>query len=245
MSSKIGDFSTKPLVVLGCTHLGAKTADYKMAQKYVAYAKETKAAVLMLGDNFECAVPKKGAMMFEQDLTPQEQLEKGIDLYAPIAKQVIGACSSNHSARAYKEAGLDMDRIMADRLGYLKVYNQHRGYTAIKVGNQQYRIAYAHGTGFGSNSFGNGMTLLKAFPMSDIVCTSHTHEMATVKKGFFDHDKDGKRVFRDITLINTGSLLDCPKYADEAGYAPQPKGFAIAYLGMKHREVSVNVSGII
>ena len=235
----------KPLVVLGCLHSGAKTADHEMAKRYINFAKTSKAAVLILGDNFECAVPKKGHMMFEQDLTPQEQLEEVMELYAPIAKQVIGACSSNHSARAYKEAGLDMDRIMADKLGYLPRYTQHRGYTVLKASKQQYRIAYAHGTGFGSNSFGNGMTLLKAYPNSDIVCTSHTHELATVKKGFFDFDNGGKRVFKDITLINTGSLLDCPKYADEAGYAPQPKGFAIAWLGEKERSVEVDVSGII
>lgn len=234
----------KPLVVFGCVHIGANTADLKMAKKYVDYARKTNAHVLMLGDNFECALPHKGAMMFEQNLPPQEQLEYGIKLFAPIAKQIIGACSSNHSARAYKVAGLDMDRVMADKLGYIDKYNHHRGFTSLQAGKIRYKLAYAHGTGFGSNSFGNGLTLLKAFPSAELICTSHTHEMATVKKGFFDYD-GSKRVFHDITLVNTGSLLDCPSYADEAGYAPQPKGFAIVHLGTSERSISVDVSGAI
>lgn len=234
----------KPVVVFGCCHIGANTADLKMAKKYVDFARKTNAHVFLLGDNFECALPHKQSMMFEQNLNPQDQLEYGIELLAPIAKQVVGACSSNHSARAYKVAGIDMDRVMADKLGYLDKYNVHRGFTSIVAGKQRYKVAYSHGTGFGSNSFGNGMTLLKAFPGAEIVLNSHTHEMATVKKGFFDFVGE-KRVFKDITLVNTGSLLDCPKYADEAGYSPQPKGFAIVHLGTDERSISVDVSGII
>lgn len=234
----------KPLVVFGCIHVGSNSADLKMASKYAAYAKKTNAHVLLLGDNFECALPHKGHMLFEQNMNPQDQLEYGIKLFAPIAKQVIGACSSNHSARAYKVAGLDMDRVMADKLGYLDKYNQHRGFTSVLAGKIRYKLAYAHGTGFGSNSFGNGTQLLKSYPSADLVCTSHTHEMATVKKGFFDY-VGSKRVFRDVTLVNTGSLMDCPVYADEANYSPQPKGFAIVSLGTSVRSISVDVSGVI
>ncbi len=47
----------------------------------------------------------------------------------------------------------------------------------------------------------------------------------------------------EVTFIITGSLLDYPVYADQAGYSPQPKGFAIAWLNPREKHVSVDVSG--
>lgn len=213
-----------------------------MAKRYVDFCKRRDALVLLLADNHECAVPRKGHMMLDQNLTPQEQLDYGCELFWPIRKQVIGACTGNHAARALKDSGLEMDKIMADRLGYSKNYFPWQGFVSAKVGKKTYKIAFKHGNGSGSDTFRNAKTLSRAFPTADICATSHTHQLAHTQAGFWDV-KEGRRVGHWVHLISTGSLLNFPNYADQAYYAPQPKGFAISYLYPDEHRVDVDTSG--
>lgn len=233
-----------PLVIFGCVHIGHRNADLDMAKRYVTWAKNTGAHCLLLSDNFENAVPQKAHMMFDQNLDPQEQLDFGEELYRPIAKQIIGLVQGNHSNRTRKEAGIDMDREMAIRLGIKSKYSPNQGFVSVKAGKNHYSIAFRHGAGMGSNTFGNCIGLMRTFPTADICAASHTHETAATTRGFWDVVK-GKRVQREVTLINTGSLMDYPRYADQAYYSPNKKGFAIAWLGKNNKEVIVDVSGVI
>lgn len=234
----------RPLVVFGCCHIGAKTADMKMLDRYIKFVKRTNAYALLLADNHECAVPRKGEMMMEQDLTPQEQLDYGIEAFSPIAKNIVGACTGNHANRAYKGAGLEMDKIMADRLGYRACYFTWQGLVSVKPGNLTYKISFKHGTGAGSDDFRNARELLKSFPMSDICCSSHTHRLSSGWGGYFDVN-GRERSVHPVSFISTGSLLDYPRYADEAGYQPQRKGFAILWIGKDRREIIPDTSGAI
>lgn len=232
----------QPVVFFGCVHIGHKDADLDMAKRYVEFAKEYNAHALLLSDNFENAVPRKGHMMFDQRLDPEEQIDYGEELFKPIAKQIQGLVQGNHSNRTRHEAGLDMDRQLAIRLGIRHRYFPNQGFTVLKAGQQKYSVAFRHGTGFGSNTFGNAISLMRTFPSADICAASHTHEVAVSTKGFWDVH-GGKRKQRVVTLVNTGSMLNYPRYADEAYYAPNKKGFAIAWLGKKSKEVIVDASG--
>lgn len=234
----------KPIVFFGCVHIGHEDADLKMAQEYVKFVQEENAYAILLADNHEFALPHKKDMMFAQNMTPQKQYEYGLDLFKPIAKNIVGACTGNHTGRAMKVAGLDADKVMAERLGYLDKYYPHQGFVSVQVGKNEYSIAFKHGTGVGSNTFGNCRALLRNYPTADICASSHTHQMTTLTEGKWDIQK-GKRVFREITYIVTGSLLNYPTYADEAGYSPQPKGFVIAWLNPGERKVVVDVSGVL
>ena len=233
-----------PLVLFGCVHIGHKNADMDMAKRYVEWAQKNKAYALLLSDNFENAIPQKAHMMFDQVIDPQDQIDYGEELFKPIRKQIMGLVQGNHSNRTRKEAGLDMDRELAIRLGIRQRYSPNQGFVALKAGKNHYSIAFRHGSGVGSNTFGNCINLMRAFPTADICAASHTHETATTTRGFWDVVK-GKRIKRDVTLINTGSLMDYPRYADQAYYSPNKKGFAIAWLGKQEKEVIVDVSGVI
>ncbi len=214
-----------------------------MAKRYVDFVKKNNGLALILSDTQECAVPRKAHMMFEQNLTPQEQMEQSIELFRPIADRIVGACTGNHANRAYKEAGLEIDRTMAMVLGYLKKYSTFQGFVTVKVGKQEYRIAFKHGNNGGVDVFKNCKALLSAYPMADICAASHTHILASMQSASWRFDNKGNRLMHKITYINTGSLLDYPRYADEAGYQPQPKGFAIAWLYPNEYRVDVDVTG--
>jgi hypothetical protein len=215
-----------------------------MAKRYVDFVKQTDGLALLLADNHECAIPanKRPYMMLEQNMTPQEQYEYGLELFRPIARNIIGACTGNHAGRAQQAAGIDLDRTMADRLGYLNRYHPWQGFVGARVGKVEYKIAFKHGQGAGSNTFQNCVQLARSYPSADICAASHTHELATTKRGFWDITKRQRKV-HEVTYISTGSLLDYPTYADEAGYSPQVKGFAIAWLHPEEIHVEVDTSG--
>jgi hypothetical protein len=213
-----------------------------MAQRYVDWVKKNDAYALLLADNHECALPHKGHMMFDQNKTPQEQYEYGLELFAPIAKQIVGACTGNHAGRAQKVAGIDFDRIMAERLGYLARYRVWDGLISVRVEKMEYKIAFTHGKEVGANTFGNCLNMMRKYPSADICATSHTHRMAHASDAFWDVEKTSRRA-HPVEWISTGSLLNFPRYADEAGYRPQKKGFAIAWLSGGQRDVYVDTSG--
>lgn len=233
-----------PLVLFGCVHIGHRNADVDMARRYVEWAKRNQAYALLLSDNFENAVPQKAHMMFDQIMDPEAQLDCGEELFRPIAKQIMGLVQGNHSNRTRKESGIDMDRELAIRLGIRQRYFPNQGFVVLKAGKQRYSVAFRHGTGTGSNTFGNCVGLLRAFPSADICAASHTHETASSTKGFWDV-VNGRRAQRTVTLVNTGSLMDYPRYADQAYYSPNKKGFAIAWLSKKEKQIIVDTSGVI
>lgn len=213
-----------------------------LAQRYVDFVKKHDGYALLLADNQECAVPRKAWMMFEQDKTPQEQLDYGIKLFGPIAKNIVGACTGNHANRAYHDAGLEMDRTMAQTLGYEKCFFPFQGFVRLRVGKVTYKIAFKHGSNAGADIFRNCKQLLTNFPTADICATSHTHVLATTQVGHWTFEGE-RRKLKHVTFVSTGSLLNYPRYADEAGYQPQPKGFAILWLHPESYGVHVDVSG--
>ena len=108
----------KRLVLVGCVHSGSKAADIKDFKRYVRLARDPDTFLLILGDLFENAIPARGeGMMFEQKLTPDEQIDEIADILKPVAHKIIGACTSNHSRRTAKEVGIDMDGQLYKRLG--------------------------------------------------------------------------------------------------------------------------------
>lgn len=234
--------SKVPLVVFGCAHIGAKTADLKMLDSYIDAVNKYDGFALLLSDNFENAIATKPGMMFDQVMTPEEQLDYGVKVFGRIKDKIIGACSGNHTSRTRKQTSLDMDKIMAQKLGYEDNYFPYQGFVSLKVGKVRYRIAFKHGHGQGSNSFGNAINLHRAYPDADICCSSHTHTNGATTKGRWTINSRGGRALHNITLVNTGCLLDYPRYGDEAYYQPQPKGFTTLWLDREKYEVIPDIT---
>lgn len=215
-----------------------------MAKRYVDFVRRADGFALLLADNHECAVPRKAHMMFEQDMTPQEQLDYSVELFKPIAKNIKGAVTGNHAWRAYHDAGLELDKEMMARLGLAHRYYRFQGQIELPVGNQNYRIVFAHGNNIGSNVFRNCEKLNYQYPTADILAASHAHVLAHRPDQFRDFDKKtGRPILRDVDYISTGSLLDTPLYAEIAMYKPQRKGFAVAWLDAKEKHAFVDTSG--
>lgn len=215
----------------------------KMAKEYVDFVRQSDGYALLLADNHECAVPRKAHMMFEQDLTPQEQLDYSVELYSPIKRNIKGAVTGNHAWRAYHDAGIELDKEMMARMGILHHYYRIQGQIELSIGKCNYRFVFSHGNNIGSNVFRNCDKLNYQYPTTDIVAASHAHIMAHTSTQFRDFDKKGRPVLHKVDYITTGSLLDQPLYGEIALYKPQPKGFSVAWLHPTEQLVFVDTSG--
>lgn len=230
----------KPIVFFGCLHIGAKTTDLELGKKYVDLVRKHDGFAVLLADNHECAVPRKAHMMFEQDLTPQEQLDYSVEFYKPIKHNIIGAVTGNHAWRAYHDSGLEMDKEMMARLGRSGYYYRIKGAIEIHYGSQKYRIVFAHGNNSNNDIFRNCKILNAEYPTADIFVASHTHYLSYLPTTSRDFDGKGNSVLRDVSYISTGSMLNTPLYAEIAGYRPQPKGFAVAWIYPNEYRVDVD-----
>lgn len=213
-----------------------------MAHAYVDFIRKYDGFCLLLGDNEEMGVPKKAHMMFEQSMIPQEQLDYAVELFQPIKRNIKGAVTSNHSWRAYHDAGLMVDKEMMSRLGIMHHYYGFQGVVDLRHGTQTYRIVFAHGNSAGKNVFANCEKMEINYPGADMYATSHTHVLACRPKAI--HQYNGSKVYlKNYYHVSTGATLNYPLYASEALYQPQVKGFAIAWLYPSEHRIDVDVNG--
>lgn len=230
-----------PIVLIGCLHLGSKSHDAKLAEGYRNYIlKNRKAKVILLGDLMECSIPgHKPETMWGQDRTPQEQYNDALEYIRPFKARVVGACTSNHSARIRKATSIDLDAQLAQALGYEDVYKGVGGVTKVKVGRQEYKVAIAHGRASGMDPWRDAKQLLSVYPYVDMVALSHKHRMVWEWFGHLDNDNNLKKV----AFVRTGATLTYARYAQEAMYTPNIPGFSIVWLGEKERSIRPDTSG--
>lgn len=230
---------TKHLVMFGCAHSGSRAADIRDLQPYLDLLKDPNYFGIGLGDWFENAIPSRGkGMMFEQSLTPDEQIDEIARMIRPVKHKFIAACTSNHSYRTYQDVGIDMDHRLWKELGVRHIYKGLEG-TVIFNGK---RIAFAHGLGHGTNEWGDARKLLAIYPTVDIVALSHRHEMAIKWFGNFEVDRRGTKQERFILFARTGGLMNWAKYARKEIYTPQKRGFTILTVH-GNGEISADTNG--
>lgn len=234
----------KPLLFLGCMHIGFEYADMNYTKKALKWARKSRAGIFVLSDNMEFALPHKGKMMFCQVMPPEKQIESCLKLLGEYKDLIVAGTTGNHVNRAYDVAGVDVDKMIFDKLGLLDKYHAEHGMVDIKSGKQHYKVSFSHGTGVGSDTFRNCKKLLRNYPTSDICVSSHTHKGAHSSEAFFDFDKKGDRFVHKVEFISTGSNLNYPKYAGRELYSPQPKCYVRAWLNAKDHEIKVDTSGI-
>lgn len=233
--------SMKKLVLIGCVHVGMKSANLQWFKDYVGMAKDKDTSLLLLGDLFENAIPSRGeGMVFEQNLTPDEQIDTVAEILSPVKNKIIGCVTSNHSERTYKEVGINMDKRLLRELGLKdSLYKGQQGVVPF-AGKL---IAFTHGAGSGSNSWGDAKKMLQMYPQADIIALSHKHELTQTWVGNFSLSSNGSRTPKFVPLVRTGSLMEYPRYAQRELYSPQKPGFAVIEF-LNDGKLSIDTNGL-
>lgn len=220
------------IVPLGCIHWGHRAAMLDYAQGFVDYILHTPDTyTILMGDLVENVLPgttqKHLGSMWEQKMTPEEQIESSIKMFGPLAKagKILGAVEGNHSMRSWYAAGISPEREIIHELGLNKIFTGLDGLMELTIGEQTYVLNYMHGTGGTSTSaevLKKIRQMRERFAGADIYLRGHHHMKVAADEKFFDA-RTGK--LKKVFYVGTGSFLGyLGSYAQRSEYRPVSPG---------------------
>jgi hypothetical protein len=164
-----------------CWHVGAKQSSIKFIEKVVKEIQEDPyAAVIYMGDAGECVTKFSKGNIYEQTLSPGDQLRVAAELMGPIKDKMLFGIRGNHGNRIDRETGVGWDEMLCARVGipYLGVSALsnidlflNRTHTASLVVYTHHGSASAIGPGGKMTAGHKPEQLVEA----DIALTAHTH----------------------------------------------------------------------
>jgi len=222
------------LIGFGDLHYGAPSCDVEKIKDKVKAIKKHGTAVIGMGDWLENANRYSvGAGVYEQTMTPMQQMDEICKLVEPIKSQIMVLIDGNHEFRTWKECGFKPMQIIAERLGI--PYAGFEAFVRMKVKKFTYTVYATHG----STSSRFPWTRMKALEDimrnvdADITFMGHTHDKLAHEmayKGITDKKKYG---------VLTGSFLkDDPfGYAAMKNLPPVKTGIIVLTLSGDHWDV--------
>lgn len=217
------------ILVLGDLHVGAKTFNSDLFEKWLKDAKnyckhskrKGKGYILLNGDLCDFARASQDA--WGSTMSATEQIDYVVEALEPFKDNIIGSTVSNHESRAYKEFNLDVGQEIANRLNI--PYGDDLFYDLEYSKGEYKRVFAKHGTRFSKSyllfmrNFISDMNNIEA----DIYVTGHSHFLGSQT-----------RIVRTMNGINkkhyvvNGCFIDyLGSYAQKAGYDLRLAGYPV------------------
>lgn len=162
-----------PLV---CFHLGAPQSDGKFIHSLLKRIKEDpNARWIYMGDLGECVTLSSKGDVYTQTLSPQGQMDLGVELLTPIKDKGLFGVKGNHGNRIYKETGLEFDQNLCARIGI--PYLGTASFVNLVVNRSSYDLYVHHGIDSGVSATAK---IRKAeqfgeYIDADAILTAHSH----------------------------------------------------------------------
>lgn len=191
--------------------------------------------ILLMGDLIECAIKgSPGSAVFEQTMTPEQQIEKIIEYFEPYKDLIDGVVIGNHEMRAHKETGIDLMKYFCRALGIEDKYLGYQGVVGFSWNGRCYLFSMWHGHGGGS-SVGGAMAKVKRQQQSifaDVYLMGHFHRLdADVSEMRMPNPSTKTiRIVKQYYVLTGSALKWEESYAEQAGLPPSPCGFPIIKL---------------
>lgn len=129
-------------------HLGSKKCDYKAIQERIKKVQEDKNTyAIIVGDVINNSTRGSVGDVYEEPLSPMQQINLGIETFRPIKDKILGIVSGNHERRSYKTDGIDLLYFLASELGIEDRYDPIGVLCFIRVGEWHQHIYRSNGKG--------------------------------------------------------------------------------------------------
>ena len=226
------------LVGYGDLHIGAETFNEKKAKEVRDYIKDTGAFWVGMGDFVENATKRSvGAGVYQQLLTPKEQIAYLRDFLKPIASQCIGFVKGNHEERTYKDSGVDIADIVCYELGM--PYCNWECFGSVIGDKKAYKFYAVHS--YMSNKTGGlainatERDIEKMFGNFQIIMRGHTHKNIVHIMNYFEIDsRNNTVIIRPRVHLITGHYLErANSYAAARPMRGDPPGTIALELDMQ------------
>jgi hypothetical protein len=219
---------------LGDWHIGHENCDLHFIEQQINAipAGDTRHRILLMGDLLDIGIKTAiGGSVYDQRMTLDESINYTFNILSLRAKQIDGIVEGNHEWRLYKECGIDITKLIADRLGV--PYLKHSGVITYAFNKRAYNINMFHGKVGGSIE--NALRAVKAMAnkvFADVYLMAHCHHCAATHRQFKVVDsRNGKVVECTQHFVLTGHSLDYDdSYADQMNLEISTKGFPTIIL---------------
>jgi len=220
------DRSSVTINVLSDLHIGNPLSDERRIERYIQYVRESGNFLLLNGDLIECVTRTSKGDIYHLSITsPDAQVDRVVELLAPVKDQILCITSGNHDLRS---EGHDYSREIAYRLGV-----PHSPISALcifRVGRKPkngkpyvYTVYQTHGYGGGTSPGGqaNAMDRFGRSIIANVVLIAHMHNamISSTTYLFPDLYNKGMTKVKQITVV-TPSFMRYGGYAMRRGYRP-------------------------
>lgn len=249
------------IIIFSDVHIGSPKCDYNLLHEYLDKVKnEPNTYCVLLGDIVNNTTKTSVGDIYDEPLSPMEQMKQAIMYFEPIKDKVLAITAGNHERRTYKNDGTDLTWLLAKQLGLEDAYDYNACLLFLRFGKMGhtcggnghtgkvlYTIYLTHGDGQGGRTVGGRMNGLQRrgniVVDADVVITGHTHQIATFKEAYLRVDKNNSAVKQcEKTFVNSGSFLNYESYAELYGLPPTVKGSPeIILSGTKKKNVLVHL----
>lgn len=232
-------------------HVGDIFSDEKLLKERIEYVKNTPNAFAMLnGDLINNATITSVSDSYSEKYTPDEEIDKAVELFGPIKDKIWSVVPGNHEIRTWKTGGVDITRRVARELGIVDKYSDTGNLLFVRFGNniKQRKVAYTiytiHGSGGGKKVGGkfNRLSDLAGIVDADIYVHSHTHMPGAFREAFYRVNMQNSSIAMvDKLFINTAATLDYGGYGETNSFKPASKECPVLTLSGTEKHMKSNV----
>lgn len=232
------------LIWIGDIHLGSPQCKVARLQQMLKYCVEKGIYIMLMGDIIELSTRYSiGAGVYEQQYPGEVQMEIAIDILSEAAKKglIIGSLQGNHEERVYNTSGINIMKIMCNRLDIPYLHNAC--WNVLRVGNQAYSVYTLHGR-TGARFEGTALLALERISASfhaDIVAMGHCHKLIS-SPILVQTVKENRQVIEHKKLlVITGSYLSYDRsYAQTSGMPLSKLGSPKTKLSAIHHDAFIS-----
>lgn len=226
------DLEEIEIYILSDVHIGDPLSNKKQINKFV---EEVLAApnryVIVNGDIINNATKLSVSDTYEEELTPEEQIDAAEEVIARMKNRIIMVTEGNHEGRSYRTDGILIMKQVCKRLDIFDRYSTGPYLLFVSFGKSQnrtirkmiYTIYGKHGSGGGKSAGAKANKLLEMMAIvdADIYIHSHTHMPLSFRQAFHRCDYRNRKVTKtEKIFVNTNAFLDYGGYGENAGFSP-------------------------
>lgn len=237
-------------------HIGSKKCNYEVIKQRIEKVKNNPDTYcIILGDICNNSTKTSVGDVYEEELTPMQQVQRAIELFAPIKDKIIGATTGNHERRSYKTDGIDLGYLFCSELGIADKYdycacllfirfgkNKRKGDKPKNARKMCYTLYMSHGDGNGGRTMGgkaNGLQRRGQIVDADIIVTGHTHAPLTFRDCCYKIDYQNSTINRkEQMFVNASATLNYEEYAELYGMKPSSLASPIIVLDGRRRDMA-------
>jgi predicted MPP superfamily phosphohydrolase len=236
---------TAKLYAIADVHLGSPECELDEFIQFLAKIKrEPDSYICIVGDLLNNATRSSVSNVYAETMPPSAQVDKAVELLAPVADRILGCVGGNHERRSRKEVDLDPLYEVMCLLRKPELYRPNMAFVRVRLTNGKSKDSYAimmtHGKSLAKrNKF---VSIVEGI---DAAIVAHTHTPDVLMPGRIRFTQKNKVVVHEVVSLTACSWLRPGGYSLSGMYPVQatsrPQCLELEYTGSNNTSGRIRV----